>query len=494
MIGTRRSSDISLFQGVDWGTVMLYLAISIIGFVAVFSATYAESAEDQFYTKHLVWMGIAYGCALLILLLDRSIWHKLAYILCAGSILFVLLTFTPLGKTVNGAKAWLAVGSMTFQPMEVVKVGVSLAVARIMSVYGYSVQRFGDVVKVLILLAVPMGIALLQNDTGSGLVFCSFLFMFYREGLDNWVCVPIIFLAALLILSFLITPGVLLLALIFIFTFCAGMLMRDRWKVCVGYVATILFVSTMLFLLLGLVAPRYLLVADAERAAGVRLFGFYDCLLYTTGISMVAVVVYAYRANIRKLYFLVLIFFVSVICLPTSDMVFKHLKDHQQQRIKTFLHISTDNDALYNVSQSKIAIGSGGFAGKGLLEGAMTRYRQVPERHTDFIFCAIAEEFGFIGVVVLFTLLALLVMRLMRMGDRQLDAFGRVYCYCVASIIFFHCLINLGMTMGVVPVMGIPLPLVSYGGSSTIGFTLLIFIAIAIDASPIKRQTSLRKW
>ena len=175
-------------------------------------------------------------------------------------------------------------------------------------------------------------------------------------------------------------------------------------------------------------------------------------------------------------------------------MMFRHLRAHQQDRIRTFLGLHEDRDLLYNVTQSKIAIGSGGFAGQGYLDGVMVRYGRVPERHTDFIFCPIGEEFGFIGVVVLFVLLAMLILRIMRMGDRQLETFGRVYCYCVASILFFHCFINIGMTMGVVPIMGIPLPLVSYGGSSLLGFTMLILIAIALDASPIKSQSSLLKW
>ena len=485
MTGIRRENEMSLFQGVDWGTVILYLAITLVGLAAVFIASYVEDAEDffsfkHFYVKHMMWLGISYVIALVILLLDRSLWHKWAYIICLVTLAIVLLTFTPLGKVVNGARAWLGVGGFTLQPMEIAKVGVSLAVARMMSKYEFTVQRFSDMVKVLALLFVPFCIAVLQNDTGSGVVFCSFLFMFYREGLDNWICVPAIFFVALLILSFLLTPGVLLLSLIFIFTFSAGMLMRDRWKVCVKYVAVLMFVSTMLFLLLSFVAPSK--------------FDFYDCLLYTTMVSMIGVVVYAYRANIRKLYFLVLIFFVSVICLPTSDMMFRHLRAHQQDRIRTFLGLHEDRDLLYNVTQSKIAIGSGGFAGQGYLDGVMVRYGRVPERHTDFIFCTIGEEFGFIGVVVLFVLLAMLILRIMRMGDRQLETFGRVYCYCVASILFFHCFINIGMTMGVVPIMGIPLPLVSYGGSSLLGFTMLIFIAIALDASPIKSQSSLLKW
>lgn len=477
-IRRRNNSDIQLFQGVDLGMVLLYFILTMIGFVAVFSATYFEGSEGFFsfehkYIKHLVWLGISYIAALVILLLDRSLWHKFAYIICAITIFIVLLTFTPLGKTVNGAKAWLGVGGFTLQPMEIAKVGISLAVARIMSNYHFSVQRFGDMMTVGALLCIPLGIAILQNDTGSGLVFCSFLFMFYREGLDHWICVPAIFFAALFILSFLFTPAVLLVALIVIFTFSAGMIMRDKWKMCVKYVASLLFLSTLLFLILCFIAPGKL--------------GFYECLLYVTIASMVVVVIYAYRANIRKLYFLVLIFSVSVICLPTSDMVFHHLPQHQQNRIRTFLGLHHDRDLMYNVAQSKIAIGAGGFSGQGFLEGVMIRYSRVPEKHTDFIFCTIGEQFGFLGVLVLFALMVMLIYRLMRMGDRQLETFGRVYCYCVASIIFFHCFINIGMTMGVVPVMGIPLPLISYGGSSLLGFTILIFIAIALDASPIKR-------
>lgn len=482
----RNNGTPSLFGGVDWWTVILYLSLTVMGFVAVFSASYVEQSEDPFsfsheYIKHLFWLALSYGVALVIVLLDRSMWHKWAYIICAATIFVVLMTFIPgLGKTVNGARAWLGVGGFTLQPMELAKVGISLATARLMSEYGFTVQKFGDIAKVLMLLAVPMGIAVIQNDTGSGLVFCSFLFMFYREGLDNWICVPMIFLAALLILSFLLTPGVLLIALILIFTFSAGMLMKNRWKVCVKYVATLLVLSTLLFLV-------------ATFAFNSQI-NFYSALLYVTMASMVVVVWYAYRANIRKLYILVLLFFVSVMFLPTSDMVFNHLKPHQQDRIRTFLGLVEDRDLQYNVNQSKIAIGSGGFTGKGFLEGSQIRYGFVPEKHTDFIFCTVGEEFGFMGVLVLFAAQCLLILRLMRMGDRQLEGFGRVYCYCVASILFFHCVINIGMTMGVVPVMGIPLPFISYGGSSLLGFTILVFIAVALDASPIKRSMSLKRW
>lgn len=484
-IGRRNSNNMALFSGVDWWTVLLYIALTIIGFIAVFSASYVEDSGNFWsfsheYVKHIFWLGISYTAGLVILLLDRSVWHKWAYIICAITLFIVLLTFTPLGKTVNGARAWLGLGGFTLQPMELAKVGISLAVARVMSVYGFSVQRANDLVKVMAIMAVPMGIAVLQNDTGSGLVFCSFLFMLFREGLNYWICIPLIFLVALLILSFLLTPGVLLIALILIFTFCAAMLMKGRWKACINYIVSLFLISTLLFVILVVAMGRNL--------------SYYDCLLFTTAVSLLVVAVYAYRANIRSIYLLILFFFVSIICLPTSDMVFRHLKPHQQNRIRTFLGQVDDKDLLYNVNQSKIAIGSGGFSGKGFLQGSQIRYGLVPEKHTDFIFCTIGEEFGFLGALVLFSCFAMLILRLMRMGDRQLETFGRVYCYCVASILFFHCCINIGMTMGIVPVMGIPLPFISYGGSSLLGFSILVFIAIALDASPTKHQSTLRKW
>ena len=480
MIDVRRNSgNVSLFSGVDWWTVVLYVVLTAIGFFAVLSATYVEDSENIFsfsheYIKHAVWLALSYGFALVILLVARSFWHKWAYIICAVTLFVVLLTFTPLGKTVNGARAWLGVGGFTLQPMELAKVGISLAVARMMSRYGFSVNNTNDMIKAGALIVLPMLIAVAQNDTGSGLVFASFIFMFYREGLNHWICVPIIFLVVLLILSFLLTPGVLLVALILIFTFCAGMLMKNRWKACIKYVVTLFFVATVVFLLFGF-------------ALGYNI-DYYDSLLYATIASMFVVLVYAYRVNIRMLYILVMLFFVSVISLPTSDLVFHHLKPHQQDRIRTFLGQVDDRDLLYNVNQSKIAIGSGGLFGKGYLEGTQIRYRLVPEKHTDFILCTIGEEFGFVGMALLISCFALLILRLMRMGDRQLETFGRVYCYCVASILFFHCCINIGMTMGIVPVMGIPLPFISYGGSSLLGFSILVFIAIALDAMPFKSR------
>ena len=283
--------------------------------------------------------------------------------------------------------------------------------------------------------------------------------------------IPIIFIAALFLLSFLYSPIVLLVALILVFTLSECFANRN-WKEGVIYLASIFGASTLLFLIL-----------NAIPAVSVN---YYVVLLSTTMLSMVGVCVYAYRTRVRNIFIMVLLFVVSVMITPTSNAMFNVMKPHQQNRIKTFLGITDDASLNYNVRQSKIAIGSGGFSGKGYLQGSHIRYGLVPEKHTDFIFCTIGEEFGFVGSMVVLLLIMAFIFRLMRMGDRQRETFGRVYCYIVASILLFHTLINIGMTIGVVPVMGIPLPLISYGGSSLLAFSIMIFIAFAFDAQTVR--------
>ncbi len=471
--GQRRKE--SLFGSVDWVALILYLLLVMVGVVAVFSASWVEDSENFFafshnYIKQFVWLGISLVMGVVIMLLDRSLWHKIAYYLYAVAILALVATLL-FGRTVNGAKAWFEFGPIRLQTMEFAKIAIALATARLMSELNFSISSFGSLVKVALLLLVPLAITYLQNDTGSGLVLCSFVFMLYREGLNKWLLIPIIFIAALFLLSFLYSPTLLLVALILVFTLSASFANRI-WQHGVIYLAAIFGVSTLLFLLLNTI-PSFSV-------------DYYIVLLSTTLLSLVGVCFYAYRTHLRNIYIMVLLFVVSVMITPTSNAMFNVMKPHQQNRIKTFLGITDDASLNYNVRQSKIAIGSGGFFGKGYLQGSHIRYGLVPEKHTDFIFCTIGEEFGFMGAIVVLLLLLAFIFRLMRMGDNQRETFGRVYCYIVASILLFHTLINIGMTMGVVPVMGIPLPLISYGGSSLLAFSIMIFIAFAFDAQTVR--------
>ena len=469
---TRDTRKISLFGGVDRIAVLLYLMLVVVGLVAIFSASWVEGSEEFFsfshnYIKQVVWVGVAIVLGIVVLLVDHSFWHKTAYFLYAAAILALIATRF-VGVEVNGARAWLRLGPLQLQTMEFAKIAIALAVARVMSEYGFSISSFKSLAKVAILLFIPLAITVLQNDTGSGLVLCSLLFMLYREGLNKWLCLPILFIAALFLLSFLYSPTALLIALLLVFTLSAALMTR-RWKECVIYIAGIFGGSTLLFL--------------CVNAFPGSEWSYYNSLLTVALVSMVGVVVFAYRTRIANLYTIVALFIASVIISPTSNALFNVLKNHQQRRIMTFLGIIKDiQREYYNVYQSQIAIGSGGFWGKGYLEGSQIRYGLVPERHTDFIFCTIGEEFGFVGCMVVLALIAAFILRLMRMGDNQRETFGRVYCYSVASFLLFHTLINVGMTIGIVPVMGIPLPLISYGGSSMMSFTIMIFIAFALDA------------
>lgn len=380
------------------------------------------------------------------------------------------------GREVNGAKAWFEFGSFRMQPVEFVKIATALALARVMSAYSFSINRPGDLFKVGMVICVPLFIIILQNDTGSGIVLGSFLFVLYREGLNKWLCIPVLLIAALFIFSFLLSPMTMLVSIILVCTLSQAM-MNGHWRQCFVYLAALALGSILLCMAMGLVAPGFM--------------DLHACLLTVTLLSLVWVVVYAYRTNLNNIFITVGLFLCTVVFLPTTNYIFNSiLKPHQQDRILSFLGIISDPLGTdYNVNQSKIAIGSGGFLGKGFLQGTQIKYGFVPERHTDFIFCTVGEEWGFVGTMVVLALLCLLILRLMRMGERQQEPFGRIYCYCVAAILLFHVLVNVGMTIGLMPVMGIPLPFMSYGGSSLIAFTILLFIAVRLDAST--RQFSL---
>ena len=463
-----------LTSSVDWVMILLYVGLVLIGWLSICSASYDETAIDpyafsHFYVKQVLWVAMAFVVALVVMLLDDKYYHMLAYPAYIGGLLILIGTLL-FGKEVNGAKAWIELGFFSLQPVELVKIATALAMARVMSSYSFSINRFSDLLRVATIIALPLLIIILQNDTGSGIVLCSFIFVLYREGLNKWLCIPFILIAALFIGSFVFTPMTMLVLLILICT-VSEVLMNGRWQSRLIYLAVLALVSVTVYLV-----SNYLI--------GWTLSA-YKALLGTTALSLVGVVIYAYRAHLRNIFIVVAMFVGSMIFLPTTDYLFNSvLKEHQQNRIYSFLGIINDPKGIdFNVNQSKIAIGSGGMFGKGFLEGTQVKYNFVPENHTDFIFCTVGEEWGFVGCLVVLAMYCTLILRLMRIGERQEEPFGRIYCYCVASILLFHLMVNVGMTIGLMPVMGIPLPFMSYGGSSLLAFTLLLFIAIRFDAS-----------
>lgn len=460
-------SNSSLFGRIDKVALGIYIAIAVIGLLCITSASYDPDSANIFsmehnYIKQLMWIGISWAMGTVVLLLDRRLFHMFAYPAYAFGIL-LLLAVLLFGKEINGAKAWFQFGSVRLQPVEFVKITTALMMARVMSDYAFNINRLIDLVKVALIILVPFGIIVLQNDTGSGLVLGAFLFVLYREGLTKYVYFPILFTVVLFVAAMMFSPVVIFVVLLFLFVLYS-ILRVGEVAGHVRFIAAVFLVA----LLLAVLTP---------------LSG-YVSLMIACGIAAVTLAVVALKTHTMMLLWPILMFVYAMVFVPTTDFLFSKLEPHQKNRILTFVGLVDDpKNTGYNVNQSQIAIGSGGMWGKGYMEGTQIQYDYVPEKHTDFIFCIVGEEWGFVGCFVVVALYVGLMLRLMRMGERIKEPFGRVYCYSVAAILLVHVLVNMGMTIGLMPVMGIPLPLMSYGGSSFVAFTLLIMIAIRLDAS-----------
>ena len=469
---SRRGGQDSLFGSVDKLAVGLYVSIVLLGVLCITSASYDPESTNIFslghnYMKQLMWVGIAWVAGIVVLLLERRLFHMFAYPAYVLGLL-MLLACLFLGREVNGAKAWFEFGSIRIQPVEFVKIATALMMARVMSDYAFNIKRLPDLIKVALVIIIPFGIIVLQNDTGSGLVLGAFLFVLYREGLSKYIYFPIIFTVVLFIAALIFDPVVIFVTLLVLFTLY-NMFKTGEVEGHVRFFFTVVLAS----LLLTLLTP---------------LSG-YAALMIVCGISAVVLAVLALKTRTLMLLWPIVMFVYAMLFVPATDMLFSHLEPHQKNRILTFVGLVDDpRNVGYNVNQSKIAIGSGGMWGKGFMEGTQIKYDYVPEKHTDFIFCIVGEEWGFVGCFVVVALYMALILRLMRMGERIKEPFGRVYCYSVAAILLLHVLVNMGMTIGLMPVMGIPLPLMSYGGSSLLAFTLLIMIAIRLDASTSEKD------
>ena len=457
----------SLFGKVDMVAMFLYIAIVLIGLVAITSASYDPESDNFFslshnYMKQALWIGISAVVVVVVLLLDRRLFHMFAipsYVVGVGLLIAALL----FGREVNGAKAWFEFGGFRVQPVEFAKIATALMMARVMSDYSFNIKRPIDLIKVGAVIMLPFSIIVLQNDTGSGLVLGAFIFVFFREGLSKYIYFPVIFTIFLFIVSLIFEPVVIFTVLIVLFTMYS-LLHHGALQGHVVFLCAVFLVA--------------LLVALFTPLSG------YASLMVASIIAVVVLLFLAFKTHTLSLLWPIAMFIYAMTFVPACDMLFSKLEPHQQNRIYTFVGLVDDPQGVgYNVMQSEIAIGSGGLVGKGLFEGTQNRYDFVPEKHTDFIFSVVGEEWGFVGAFIVVALYITLILRLMRMGERIKEPFGRVYCYSVAAMLLLHVCVNIGMTIGVMPVMGIPLPLMSYGGSSLVAFTMLIMIAIRLDAS-----------
>lgn len=463
----------STLGGLDWPTIFIYLALVFMGWLNIYAAVYSDEHNSIFdftqrYGMQLVWIIFAFALALVILLIDRRVYFVFAYFFYGLAIL-LLISALLFGRVVNGAHSWLQIGSVGIQPAEFAKFATVLALSKLIGVYNFKILQPSSILKISFIILLPAVIILLQNDTGSAMVYAALILLLYREGIPNWFMLFLIFMVILFILV-IITSNAFILILLFSITILLFLFFGDKQKGAITYgIATIVFGLILFFI---------------TKHIGYSISSTY-IILISIIIGVPFALIYAFFRRIKLIYYLSLFLFITTSFTLSVDYGFhKVLPIHQQKRINDLLGIEADPQGWgYNVNQSKIAIGSGGFWGKGYLGGTQTKFNFVPEQSTDFIFCTVGEEWGFIGSTVVLSLFVILLLRLIMLAERQRESFARVYGYGVVSIIFFHVAVNVGMTVGLFPVIGIPLPFFSYGGSSLWAFTLLLFIFIKLDSS-----------
>ncbi len=488
----------SLTKTIDWSLVFCWFILILIGWANIYASVHASEPSSIFdfasrSGKQFVWMATALGIAVIILFVIPPRIYESAALPIYAFVIFLLIAVIFLGIEVKGSRSWFAFGPVRFQPAEISKISTSLMLATVMSQLGYKIGRWKDFIITALVILVPMLIIVGQSETGSALVYVGFIFMLYREGLSGWL----IFMVGMAILLFILTltasPFTAVLVLAGVSSLCICLYSgRFKWWliICVPLIVLFAFLPDIMEAIAT--AGQAADPAMAEDAAGeVSWISKIKPLYILIGLMIIAAPFVAFQAFRERNMFthLAIISTLAGILLVFSvDFLFNSvLQDHQRKRIEVLLGMKEDPSGVgYNVNQSMIAIGSGGLTGKGYLNGTQTTYGFVPEQSTDFIFCTIGEEWGFIGCSAVILIYVFLMWRIIKDAERSREAFTRIYGYCVACCIFMHLFINIGMTIGLMPVIGIPLPFISYGGSSLWGFTALLFIFIALDRNERK--------
>lgn len=483
MVSGRTDRNPGVLRSIDWWTVLIYVALLSFGWVSVCGASYTYGDTDLFSLStrsgmQIVWIGTSLMLGLTLLLLDDRLYDTFAYVIF-GLMLVLLFATIFNTHTIKGSRSWLVLGPLRLQPAEFAKFATALALAKFMSRYGYDIHQWKDFIMTMTFILLPMLFIVLQHETGSALVYLAFMLMLYREGMTG----SVLFTGVAMVLYFVLgiryaevsllgSPTSLgkFIVLMLIQLFSSALV----WIYCNDRRdATRILLSTMGITLVGLIFATWVIPFD----------------LYWIQLSLcVALILYllwqALATRIRNYFWIAGFALGSVLFFSMADYALNQiLEPHQRTRINVLLGLEEDlKGAGYNVHQSEIAIGSGGLEGKGFLNGTQTKLKYVPEQDTDFIFCTVGEEEGFLGSAGVLMLFLALILRLIHLAERQVHRFGRIYGYCVLSIFLFHVFINVGMVLGLTPVIGIPLPFFSYGGSSLWGFTLLLFIFLRIDA------------
>lgn len=488
---SKKNKEQSIIRNLDWFTLFIFVVLVAMGWMSVCGASYDFDQGTQLLDfssrsgMQMVWILTSLVLGSVILCVDDRLVESLSYIIYIGFI--VLLFVTPmLAHDIKGSLSWIKIGSFSLQPAEFAKFATALCVAKVISSFNFDLSRWRDLIISTILVLLPMGLIVMQKETGSALVYLAFFLMFYREGMIG----SILFAGAAAVFYFVV--GVRF----------ADAPLWDIPQISMGEFLVLagihLFSAGMMWVYTSLRKPflQVLLFGMSAYVLAV-LYAKYLIPVNTCWVQWIVLAVmvgYLFYLSVREQllsYALIALFaigstgFFYSVNYVLSDV----LQPHQQTRIRVLLGLEDDpKGAGYNVIQAKIAIGSGGLHGKGFLNGTQTKLKYVPEQDTDFIFCTVGEEQGFVGSALVLAIFLVFILRLIHLAERQPLRFGRVYGYCVMSVFLFHVFINVGMVLGLTPVIGIPLPFFSYGGSSLWGFTILLFVFLRIDAARNRMQ------
>ena len=476
----------NIFSRIDWMTITLFLTLAIMGWLAICGAShsYIETSFLEFLDqgersgKQAMWIGISLFVGTLLLSIQKETYRDLSGIIYIIAIAVGILTIF-IAKDIKGSHSWISIGSFSIQPAEFMKFATTLMLASYVGQREFNINKKNDILRSIAIILLPMIVIVAQNETGSALVYLSLFIVLYREGM---------------------TGIFLLMAVSAVIYFVVGIkyadVMFEDLPLAIGpYAVTILIqLFSIAMIKFWCKNDKTFLVLAITNIAGTLLSYWIAIYLIEFNIMITQYMLLLFNAiymllrirlNKEKRNLWVALYLIgAMIFYHSCDYVMHNvLEPHQKVRIEVLLGLKDDlSGAGYNVHQSKIAIGSGGLTGKGFLNGTQTKLKYVPEQDTDFIFCTIGEEQGFLGATFVLVFFVVFILRLIALAERQNNVFGRAYGYALASIFFFHFAINIGMVIGIVPVIGIPLPFFSYGGSSFLGFSILLFTFLRIDA------------
>jgi len=463
----------NILTRIDKTAIILFILLIIMGWFNIYAAVYNEEHSglldmSQRYGKQFIWIVASVVIAIFVVIIDNRFYFFFSWFIY-GACMLLLILVVIFGKEINGARSWFEFGGFSLQPSEFAKFGTALALAGYLNTRRQDLTRLSAIVPASAIILFPALLTLLQPDMGSAVVYFSLFIVLFREGMSWYIFVSGLLMIVLFFLTLLTNNLYLTIGIIAIAVFLVWFTTR-KWNIVLFGTGIFILITVIMFLL-----DQYII-----KSIGDEMVIFISLIL-----SGVVYAFYIYNKRALSLFVIYLFLIGSIIYVNTVDYTFNNfLKPHQKERVDILLGFKSDlHGTGYNVNQSIISIGSGGFSGKGFLQGTQTKFKFVPKQSSDFIFCTVGEEWGFLGSSVVIGIYLFLLLRLVFLTERQRSDFSRIYGYCVVSILFTHIFLNVGMAIGLVPVIGIPLPFLSYGGSSLWGFTILLFIFLRLDAS-----------